>query len=59
MFLFDAVKLSEFIQLSHERLYHLHALEQFLAALIVALVLFTLNCVLLILKVGDLVAQCI
>lgn len=57
MFLFDAVELTELVQLSDKRVDHLHAFKQLLAALLVTLVLLRLNCVMLVVQVGDLVSQ--
>ena len=57
MFLFDAVELAELIKLSDKRVDHLHAFKQLLTALLVTLVLLRLNCVMLVVQVGDLVSQ--
>lgn len=57
MFLFDAVELAELIKLSDKRVDNLHAFKQLLTALLVTLVLLRLNCVMLVVQVGDLVSQ--
>lgn len=57
MFLFDAVELAELIKLSDKRVNNLHAFKQLLTALLVTLVLLRLNCVMLVVQVGDLVSQ--
>ena len=41
MVLFDAIELSEFVQLLDQRVDHPHSFEQFLTALVVAAVLFS------------------
>lgn len=59
VFLFDAVELAELVELSDKRVNHLHAFKQLLTALLVTLVLLRLNCVMLVVQVGDLVSQCV
>ena len=54
---FDAVELTELVQLGHKRVDNLHAFEELRAALLVASVLLTLHVICLVPQIVDLVLQ--
>ena len=57
MLLFNPVELTELIQLTHERIDDLHALEELGTAFLVASVLLTLCGVVFALQVSDLILE--